>query len=289
MRLGEWALLQCGGCGVVYLNPSPTEKELRGLYTQAYFTEHQLQSSHAREKVENEIASRLGVARQLAGEVGPPSRWLDVGCASGYLIAAGQRLGHEVAGVEISEWAAAFATQELGLEVFHGTLEEFARDWDGRDFNLITAMAYIEHSSTPLEDLRTMGKLVGPGGRVVLRVPNVKSLDRHWHGGLWRGWSLPYHMYHFHPGPLLRLAERAGLTPYQLDLGFWNPLVHLREALRGDGLRADHPLEGRPGIDDSTGHLGVAGMASQASWKAIVKSLLGRALTGRDMILYARK
>lgn len=288
-QIAEWCLVRCSRCGVVYLNPSPTEDALRRLYTEAYYSSHHLQDDHSTKTVEQEIVQRMPAAKSLASEVQLPCRWLDVGCASGYLIAAGKRLGCEVEGVELSEWAASFAVQKLGLRVFCGKLGEYVRDSADRVFDLITAMAYLEHSPAPMEDLRAMAGLLPPNGVLVVRLPNLGSFDRRWHGDQWRGWSLPYHLYHFAPRSLAGLMEQVGLTPYRLDAGFWNPLVHLREAIRGDGLRADHPLEGRPGIAESREGRPYPASVDLPLWKIHVKALLGRMFSGRDMVIYARK
>jgi len=249
---------------------------------------HQLQEDHSDATVELEVRGRVGIAAELASEVDAPCRWLDVGCASGYLIAAASRLGHSTQGVEISEWAAGFAVDKMGLDVFHGTLAEFARRMPGRCFNLITAMAYLEHSPSPMQDMRLLAGLLEPGGALVLRVPNLASFDRHWHGDLWRGWSLPYHLHHFSPRDMHYLAHEAGLMVYRLDKGFWNPIVHAREALRGEGRRADHPLEGRPSLKSEAAS-GRAHVVGQATMRGRVKARLGELLSGRDMVVYARK
>jgi len=287
-QIEGWQLVCCAACGAVYLNPSPTEAALRDLYNEAYFSGLQLQHDHTQDMVEKGIQMRMAPARQLVGDVGSQRRWLDVGCASGYLIAAGKRLGCEVEGVEVSAWAVRFAVDVLGLSVFRGTLREYCRVSSGSRFELITAMAYLEHSPMPLEDLRAMAGLMAPGGDLVVRVPNLDSFDRRWHGDQWRGWSLPHHLYHFTASSLTRLLERAGFTLYRLDIGFWNPVVHLREALRGDGLRADHVYEGRESIPEGKGRAPDTG-ESPSPLKAHLKMLLGRIFSGRDMILYAHK
>jgi SAM-dependent methyltransferase len=288
-RQGGWRLVRCAGCNVVYLNPSPSETELQRLYTAAYFQDHQLQEDHSPAAAEAEIHLRMDSARRLIREAPSPCRWLDIGCASGYLLAAGQRLGCAVEGIEISEWAADFAVSTLGLTVFHGTLGQFMQSWDGRGFGLITALAYLEHSPAPLEDASAVARLLLPGGVFVVRLPNRSSFDRFWHGESWRGWSLPYHLYHFNPASLRRLVARAGLTPYRFDAGFWNPVVHRREFQRGDGLRGDHPLEGRSRRADAGSSPSPASIAGPSPLMGVAKRLLGGVFSGRDMILYARK
>jgi len=288
-QVGEWRLVGCVNCGVVRLNPRPSEAELGRLYSQDYYIENQIQDDHSPAAVAREIDLRLDVAEQLAAHAEGPCRWLDVGCASGYLIAAGMRLGFDVEGVEISEWAARFAARELGLIVFRGTLTDYLIGFRGRRFNLVTAMAYLEHSFQPRQDLNHIAELLEPGGVAVVRVPNLASFDRLWHGQAWRGWSVPYHLYHFTPKGLMGAMRRQGLEPYRIDLGFWNPAVHLREALRGDGLRADHPLEGRrPREPHGRALPGGRSIPRQAA-RAWLRAILARVLTGRDMIIHARK
>jgi SAM-dependent methyltransferase len=288
-QVGEWRLVRCAGCGVVRLNPRPSEAELGRLYSQEYFASYEVQHDHSPEAVAQEVEVRLDAAEGLARQVKGACRWLDVGCASGYLIAAGMRLGYEVEGVEISEWAARFAAQELGLPVFWGTLSEYFTRFRERSFNLVTAMAYLEHSSYPRQDLNHIAELLEPGGVAVMRVPNLTSFDRLWHGPAWRGWQAPYHLYHFTPKHLMEAMRRQGLEPYKIDLGFWNPAVHLREGLRGDGLRADHPLEGRGPWDTRGRALSGRDTTPTHAARIWLKSILGRAFTGRDMIIYARK
>lgn len=286
--LGQWRLVRCLDCRVVYLCPRPSDEELAGLYSDRYFAERSIQDDHSPPSVEAEIQTRVPAAARLGAEVQPSVQWLDVGCASGYLLAAAKRLGFQTQGIEISNWAASFAQQSLGLEVFLGTLRGFTESVDSPRFNLITAMAYLEHSGSPGEDLRLMAKMLQPGGIVVVRVPNLKSFDRFWHGDAWHAWHVPFHLYHFTPSDLTHLFRSVGLTPYRLDVGFWNPMVHLREARLGDGLRADHPLEGRsrPPVGGSVRQ---SGANHSPSGRSRLKAIVGKVLSGRDMMVYGRK
>jgi SAM-dependent methyltransferase len=284
--VGEWRLVRCRRCDLVYLNPRPDAQELGNLYSERYFEARELQHEHAREAVEREISGRIPSVLRLLEKIDLPCTWLDIGSASGYLLAAAQRCGCNVQGVEISEWASAFARDSLGLPVFTGTLQEYASAGEKPGFNLISMMSYLEHSQSPLADLDIAAQLLMPGGIVVIRVPNLGSFDRFWHGKHWWGWHLPYHLYHFTPGTLSKILIKAGLTPYRIEKGFWNPLVHLREARLGDGIRADHPLEARShhSASEPGGH-------SRQRLTVIrhIKSALSILLTGRDMIVYARK
>jgi SAM-dependent methyltransferase len=289
--LGKWKLVQCPSCKLVYLNPRPTTDELSRMYSQEYYEYRQMQFDHSLHQVEREVAVRLPSAERLAREVGKTGCWFDIGCASGYLIAAARRLGWHVKGVEISTWSAEFARDGLGLDVLCGTLRDFEQKSGDNKFDLITAMAYLEHSSSPLNDLRIAAKLLKPGGLLVIKVPNLSSLDRLWHGSRWHGWHLPYHLYHFSPKTLCFALNAVNLSVQRIEQDFWNPKVHFREIRLGEGWRADHPDEGRAASQKlHHSDLGPSKLpVASSSLKDKVNPWLGRILSGRNMVVYARK
>lgn len=288
-HLGKWTLVRCPECDIVSIDPLPSSQDLLHMYEEEYYKDRRLQDDHSPEAVQAEINARLTSARTLMKEVAPPCRWLDIGCASGYLLAAGLRLGASIQGVEISHWAVGFAVGTLGLPVYQGVLEEFVSRSRPAPFNLITAMAYLEHTLHPADDLDAMASLLAPGGVLVIRVPNLSSFDRRWHGDAWHGWHLPYHLHHFSPTSLSRLLLNRGLRVYRIDTGIWNPLVHLREARLGNGWRADHPLEGRPSLRETAASPDRVHDPRPSAIRNSVKRILGRFLSGRDMIVYARR
>ena len=288
-RDGKWQLVSCNRCGLVYLNPRPNAEELALLYTREYFEEWKIQHDHAEERVKKEIELRFSSAQRIAEEFSGNCRWLDIGCGSGYLIAAAKQLGCEVQGVEISTWAADFGTQELGIPIYNGNLEGFYQENRTQQYSIISLMAYLEHSQNPLKDLRMVSDLLCERGVVVIRVPNISSFDRYWHGRKWWGWCLPFHLYHFTPLIIKNVLEAAGLQLYKMEKIFWNPILHLKNAFQHSDLRWDGPLEGRRALDDRRGNNENDPNAAQASWKSHVRGALGWLFTGRDMVVYARK
>jgi SAM-dependent methyltransferase len=283
---GEWMLVRCRNCDLIFLNPRPDPQELKQLYVEDYFAARNVQHDHSDSTVRQEINERIPSAKRIAGEALGPGSWLDIGCGSGYLLAAARDIGWSVKGVEISSWAGEFGRHSLDLPIHTGTLQTFQEADEKSKFDIITLMAYLEHSSNPLEDLRIVKTMLTEGGLVVIRVPNVSSFDRYWHGPKWWGWHLPFHLYHFSPNTLKHTLASSGLIPYRVDLEFWNPILHLKNAVRYADLRWDGPLEGRvPAGKDAIGKPEF----NPPGWKAMIRKALGKALTGRDMIVYARK
>jgi SAM-dependent methyltransferase len=95
---------------------------------------------------------------------------LEVGCGRGLTGRLLQeRLGCRVTGVEINEVAAAEAARHL-WRVHSGDVRDAELE-DGYD--AVVATELLEHLVEPEEFLARMSRLVRPGGRIVLSVPNV--------------------------------------------------------------------------------------------------------------------
>jgi SAM-dependent methyltransferase len=273
------------------LNPRPPANEVSGLYTEEYFRTTNLQIERAAAEVQKEIGIRYPTVTELTKESGTPGRWLDVGCASGFLLAAARDKGWEVSGIEVSSWAAQFAVEQLQLRVFCGSVEQFAGTWtDQPPFDVITAMSVLEHLPHPSVMVEAARSLLRPGGLLVLRVPNIASVDRLWHGRSWRGWQVPHHLYHFTPRSITQLLGRHGFVVQRIRRDWWNPLVHIREARLGDGLRADHRDEARTATQRYQS-LGPHGESPNLvdRLKSMIRPLAQALLPGRDMIIYARR
>src|SRR5262249_5633000 len=69
-------------------------------------------------------------------------------------------------------------------------------------FDVIPMWHSLEHVHAPLEVLRQAHRLLVPGGRLVVAVPNIDSLPFRWFGPAWFGLDLPRHLTHFAPWTL---------------------------------------------------------------------------------------
>ncbi len=111
-------------------------------------------------------------AQRLLPEQG---RVLDLGCASGGLLALLRpRAGH-LAGLELSTTAAA-AAQEIGDLVVQGALEDPELPFEAGSYDVVVLADVLEHLADPVAALRRAAGWTRPGGAVLLSVPNVA----HW-------------------------------------------------------------------------------------------------------------
>jgi SAM-dependent methyltransferase len=95
-------------------------------------------------------------------------RILDVGCGTGANLEMLARFGH-AEGVDVSPEALAFC-RERGLKnVRQGEAERLP--FADSSFDIVTALDVVEHLDDDAAGLREMGRILRPGGRVLLFVP----------------------------------------------------------------------------------------------------------------------
>lgn len=136
---------------------------------------------------------------------------LEVGCGSGELL-------HEVAdmgvrrAIGIDPFVSAHKQYKSGAHIYKSTIYELAEHIQSEKFNLILFNHSLEHSPTPLEDLKEATKYLAHGGEIVIRIPvsgsDISKLyQEHW-------WSLdvPRHIYLFSNKSMPLVAEKCGLT-----------------------------------------------------------------------------
>ena len=201
---GEFRLVKCRECGLVYLNPRPTATALGAYYPPDYapYLQRGLFGKLTRWLRKRE-ASGLRRSLPAGAEV------LEVGCAAGDLLVPLREAGFRVTGVELSEHAATTARTLHHLDVHTGTIA--TAPLAGRSFDAVIMRNVIEHVPDPRGDLEKAASLLRPGGLLLLRTDNVASTDARIFRSLWYGFDFPRHLTLFSPGTLTRCVRSAGL------------------------------------------------------------------------------
>lgn len=104
---------------------------------------------------------------------------LDMGCGAGLLAEPLARLGARVTGVDAAPEnigaAQAHAVRSmLEVEYLSGGIDAVA----GRTFDLVTSLEVIEHVVQPAVFVHGLGRLLAPGGLMVLSTPNRTAVSR---------------------------------------------------------------------------------------------------------------
>ncbi len=105
------------------------------------------------------------------------ARIVDVGCGSGQLLRLLRARGYtRISGVDMSAEQVALASADGDLEVTHGELADYLSSTSA-EYDAIVAVDLLEHLGRGeiVPSLRMMRSALGPGGRLVARVPNAQS------------------------------------------------------------------------------------------------------------------
>jgi 2-polyprenyl-3-methyl-5-hydroxy-6-metoxy-1,4-benzoquinol methylase len=141
-------------------------------------------------------------------ERGKPSV-LDIGCATGALLARLRERGWKTTGVEISLPQAEYARRERGLDVRTAPLEE--NHFDENSFTAVLASHLIEHLNNPSSLVREAHRILVPGGRFFITTPNIAGFQFYLFRGKWRS-AIFDHLYLFSVKTLKALLMRNGFV-----------------------------------------------------------------------------
>jgi SAM-dependent methyltransferase len=199
-------IVQCRGCSLVFAEPVG-EEALRALYSREYF-----QGLIYADYLADRTAIHRNARRVLSelASLAPGRRLLDVGCAAGFFLEAARSAGFAVSGIELSEFASAYARDSLGLAVWTGAAEDLPED--AGPFDAVTLWDCIEHLRCPPEALTRLRGRMGRGGVLMLSTGDYDCLLRRLTGKRWRLFSDPTHNFFFTGKTLRPLLERAGFS-----------------------------------------------------------------------------
>lgn len=207
--VGLWfAVVQCQRCSLRYTNPRPDAATIGQFYPANY-------QPHRRPRQLSRPMRKwipLGALRGRASERRSlpwhgQGRLLDFGCGGGSFLARMAEQGWKVVGLDASVGAVREVQEALGLQALVGTLPH--PDLERESFDVITMWHSLEHVHDPMLILREANRLLVPGGRLLIAVPNIESWPFQWFRKSWFGLDLPRHLTHFDPRTLRMALEGA--------------------------------------------------------------------------------
>lgn len=216
-------LSRCDGCGLVRL---VAERPLEHDYWEDDSVGLDIYSNEeVRADMRRRYERYLPVIARLCGGTGA---LLDVGCGIGNFLLAAREAGWQVAGIEVSEKAAAVA-RSRGLDVESARLEESRRP--AGMFDAATLWDVLPHFEEPADAMRVVHQKLRPGGVVFLETPD----EGYWMRSAFRrafAFSqgridlLEYfyrleHRFYFTAMTLSRVMEKAGFR----TVGLWRDVT----------------------------------------------------------------
>ena len=234
---GAYNLRRCKACGVIFIDPTPTQEELNAHYPETYHTYDR--SVPEMSGIRKWITER--VAEQFLGY--GSSRWwrvlllpfflklshlptwvengniLDIGCAQGERMRVFRTLGWNAWGVETGA-AAAQAAHDQGFRVSVGPFEEVDLPQDY--FHAVHLNHVFEHLRNPHLALKKIRSILRPGGELIIVVPNGNSIAARLYRQFWFALDIPRHPFTY---------TRASLSCLLGEYGFRTTAVVYSHAL----------------------------------------------------------
>lgn len=236
--VGKWDFLCCTECGSWKLNPMPDKHQLVDYYPPNYHNYSRPSSILTRVLWYFVLRQKAKIVCKLIGSEG---RFLDVGCADGYVIRQIEKHGNWLgSGVEINDKIAELGRKQ-GTDIQTGVLEDvhFPENY----FDLIIMNHLLEHVTDPELTMMAAKRLLKPGGYILGEIPNTDSWDAALSGRFWGGLHTPRHLYLMNSYALKVLAERCGFEVINvypsLHTGHWAGSVqnYFHRAKHGQNLK----------------------------------------------------
>jgi SAM-dependent methyltransferase len=162
----NYSLVLCRACDVVYLDPLPSAADLKLLYedskqfTDAHYT--------APEQVEKILNYYRGCLRSRDLLPRADSRVLEVGAGLAWVSRASKEASARTVTVAQDVSAECASACPWVDQYFVGNLDQLPAS---APFDLASLTHVIEHLADPARMLRTLGRLIAPGGKVFVTAP----------------------------------------------------------------------------------------------------------------------
>jgi 2-polyprenyl-3-methyl-5-hydroxy-6-metoxy-1,4-benzoquinol methylase len=210
IQTDNWTVHRCPTCGLGFLDPRPSESEIEDLYRSDYFSERYDGGIDPESPQYKKRPSGEQHRTKFVKSIKSSGNLLDIGCGYDYFLDASRRKGYKVHGLDVSEWAARYAVEKLGLSITIGKIDDV--HLPSHNFDIITMWHSLEHTPDPHTALQRAKSWLKKDGILVIDVPNYEGTDARKICHEWDGWSLPYHYWHFTYKSLKKLLDQHGFT-----------------------------------------------------------------------------
>jgi glycosyltransferase involved in cell wall biosynthesis/2-polyprenyl-3-methyl-5-hydroxy-6-metoxy-1,4-benzoquinol methylase len=211
-------VVRCDDCGLVFLNPQPSDEELARIYRAGYFLGSDTETGREAVSEIKQATARLYLAeiRRYSGL--KKGRLLEVGCGDGDFLVAAEGAGWQVTGVEYSPAACERAQQRLKKgEVHNGELHQ--AKLSAEQYDLCVLSDVIQHIRDPLAFLHEIHRVLKPGGTLFIATPSINSWSARFMKQKWMEFKAE-HLTYFDRQTLQTALAKSGFRDVIVEAGW---------------------------------------------------------------------
>lgn len=205
---GHFTMSICNSCGLVFMDPMPSDIELANFYPQeSYYSYHV-------DIFKKELWIKTFFRKILFLETGTndpsfekPGSILDIGCGNGWKLFEYKQKGWSVRGVEPSKVGSSVGNQ-AGLNIFNGDL--LSAKFEPNSFDYIRSNHSFEHIHNPNDILQEIHKLLKVGGTLFIGVPNIGGYIAKCFKDYWYYLGAPVHTFNYDVDTLSQILIKNG-------------------------------------------------------------------------------
>jgi 2-polyprenyl-3-methyl-5-hydroxy-6-metoxy-1,4-benzoquinol methylase len=276
---GEFQLMRCVRCSMIYTNPVPAEMASGAFYDRSgneYLYAEKLESDYSDVRFEREL--RFFRTYCKSGSV------LDVGCSSGaflYQLKNRYPRDYKTCGTDVSRPPLDYAAK-MGVPIIKGN---FLTQHFEESFDAVTFWAVMEHLSEPQSFLKKAAAILKPGGLCFILVPNMQSLAVRLLGAKYR-YIYAEHLNYFTQETLNKFTHLE-FTVLDLKSTHFNPLVIWKD-FRG-GKREVPRAERSQLLKRTTAYKKSRWMIPIKFCYQTTETVLGKFLMADNLVIIGRK
>lgn len=191
-------------------HPQPSEEQLPKYYQSEDYISHTDAKRNWFEKAYQFVKS-IALKRKLKlinSFQFSEKQLLDVGCGTGDFLKIAKDNNWQISGVEPNPNARAIANKKTSNSVFD--IEQLLK-FKAHSFDVITLWHVLEHLPKLENHITVFESLLKPNGRLVIAVPNYKSLDALHYKKHWAAFDVPRHLWHFSQQSISMLVQQKGM------------------------------------------------------------------------------
>lgn len=257
------SIVVCTECGLGQYHPPLDAEQIRAAYPAEYYGHAAAKFRGLIEFVVQRVAARH--IDFLTADLSKNAKVLDVGCGRGVLLTPLADRGFQVYGVEINESAIQGSDPRAEIRIA-SRLGDAA--YPDEFFDEIIIWHVLEHVEDPSHTIEECRRILRPGGRLIVAVPNFSSLQARWSGPSWFHLDAPRHLFHFPLSGLQRLVRDRGFeirSAHHFSMR-QNPFGWIQSALNRYTRLPPNSLYGVMHRSDDAASFNVGGIARLILW-----------------------